>query len=234
MEWDIFLAATPVFANNEHMKTLSPQASPLASANPRTVFTSEQASILIRAIVAATPNAALTVDGDGRPKGFTLPGEQEVCLSYDNYKHRIHVSGGWPHSRIVGETHKRFGPWDIYPRPADVDITLSADKAPEKIATEISRRFMPGYVQVLTECLRRRDAHENYLKSQAALAAKISAALGQKPGTILDLPANLTEIGVYGDVEVSGENVGFKIRSLDAQKALMLVEFLKTLKPSRL
>jgi hypothetical protein len=211
------------------MKTLSLQASPLASTNPRTVFTSEQASILIRAVVATMPDAALTVDGDGRPKGCTLPGEQEVCLSYDNYKHRIHVSGGWPHSRIIGESHKRFGPWDIYPRPADVDITLSAAKAPEKIAAEIGRRFMPGYVQVLTGCLRRRDAHENYVKNQTALAGKISAALGQKPGTMLDLPANLTETGVHGDVEVSGENVGFKIRSLDAEKALKLVEFLKTL-----
>lgn len=229
MERDIFLAATPVFVNNEHMKTLSPQGSPLASTNPRTVFTSEQASILIRAIISATPNAALTVDADGRPKGYKLPGDHEVYLSYDSYKHRIHVSGGWPHSRIAGETHKRFGPWDFYPRPEDTGISISADKAPEKIATEIGHRFMPGYINILTQCLRCRDAHELYIKNQSTLAGKISAALGQKLGTTLDLPANLTETGAYGDVEVTGENVGFKIRSLNADKALKLVGFLKTL-----
>jgi hypothetical protein len=176
-----------------------------------------------------SPNAALTTDGDGRPKGYQLPDEQEVYVSYDSYKHRIRVSGGWPRSRIAGESHKQFGPWDIYPRPDEIGISIGADKAPEKIAAEITRRFIPGYIKVLTECLRRRDAHENYVKRQAALAAKISAALGQKPGTMLVLPANLTETGVYGDVEVSGEKVGFKIRSLDAENALKLVEFLKAL-----
>jgi hypothetical protein len=200
-----------------------------ASTSPRPVFTTEQINNLIRAIIAATPEAALTVDGDGRPKGYNLPGDREVYLSYDSYKHRIHVSGCWPYSRIEGEKHQRFGPWDLHPRPGDTEISISADKAPEKIATEIGRRFMPAYEDVLARCLERREQHEDYMKNQSALAGKISAALGQKSGTRLDLPANLTETGIYGDVEVSGEKVGFKIRSLDAGNALKLVEFLKTL-----
>jgi hypothetical protein len=85
-------------------------SSPWASTSPRPVFTAEQTDKLIRAIIAATPEAALTVDADGRPKGYKLPGDQEVYLGYDSYKNLIHVSGGWPRSRIAGEGHKQFGP----------------------------------------------------------------------------------------------------------------------------
>jgi hypothetical protein len=109
-----FFGRNPVFGKNEHMNTSSTQPTPLAS------FTTEQANHLIRTIVTATPDAALTVDGDGRPKGYKLLGDEEVYLSYDRYKHGIGVSGVWPRSRIAGESHKQFGPWDLYPRPEDL------------------------------------------------------------------------------------------------------------------
>jgi hypothetical protein len=230
MEWDIFLAATPVFANNEHMKTLSPQASPLASTNPRTVVTSEQASILIRAIVAATPNAALTVDADGRPKGYKLPGDQEVYLGYDSYKNRIHVSGCWPYSRIEGEKHQRFGPWGLHPRPGDTAISISADKAPEKIAAEIGRRFMPAYEVVLARCLERREQHETYIRNQNSLTMQVATALNKDAksnGTHFYLSDNISS--GYGSVEVRGDTVKVEVSSLPANKALKLIEFLKTL-----
>ena len=59
-----FFGRNPVFGKNEHMKTTCPQASPLASNNPRSVFSTEQSSNIIHAIVAATPNAVLALDGD--------------------------------------------------------------------------------------------------------------------------------------------------------------------------
>jgi hypothetical protein len=166
------------------MRTLSRGAwrdaySPLASTNPRTIFTSEQASILIRAIIAATPNAALTVDADGRPKGYKSPGDQEVYLGYDSYKNRIHVSGCWPYSRIEGEKYQRFGPWDLHPRPGDTEISISADKAPEKIAAEIGRRFIPAYEAVLARCLERREQHETYIRNQNSLTMQVATALNK-------------------------------------------------------
>jgi hypothetical protein len=149
-------------------------------------------------------------------------------MRYDSWKHRVTIHGSWPRSRISGETHTQFGPWDLHPRPDETSITVSADKPAAKIATEISRRFMPAYEAVLARCLERREGHEKYMNTQTCVTSDIAAALGQTPnGTHFHLSS--TERGFYGSVDVSGDTVKVEVRSLGAAQALKLIELLKTL-----
>jgi hypothetical protein len=207
-----------------------------------TKLDTEQAQTLLAAIVAAV-HGATERKWDNAITGFTLSNDRAVWLNYSSHSHRVRVAGIWPKSRLADEDNKQFGPWDIYPRPADTEITTSADKSPEKIAAEIQRRFMPAYEDVLALCLARRTEHENYVNTECDLASEVASALGypidintvahwqaSRNGCItLDLPPNLRETSAHGDVEITGSSVGIQIRSLPKQQALRLIEFLKTL-----
>ena len=207
-----------------------------------TPLTLDQMESPFNSIVAAIPNAApyrveMERSTDGLPCtcGFTQPGEIKVHLRYDKYKHRLEVSGYYPVSRIQGESCPRtFSPHDLYnPRAESPSISISCEKSPEAIAKEIQRRFLPDYQTVLFRCIGLRDAHEKYFRDQQALAGQIGSALGtarrNTQGTVFELPRNLTKGSVYGDVDVSGDSVRFRINNVPAAQALKLAAFLRTL-----
>lgn len=119
------------------------------------------ASRVVEALVKQFPNSLAMADGDGRLHGLIFPGEEAFTVHYRSHEHRFVVSGCWPRSRLPGEESKQFTPADLWnPRAQYPNITVNADKSPEKIASDISRRFLPEYRAVLARCLEARDTHE--------------------------------------------------------------------------
>jgi hypothetical protein len=192
---------------------------------------------LFRAIIAAIPGATPIVrDEDdaiyGGVFGFTLAGEESVHLSYDEWKNRVRVSGNWPRSKLDGGT--AFSPAS-YNSETTPSITCDADKAPDKIAADIVRRFLPDYRAMLAKCIERRDNHEAYIRNVNGLAAELAGIMGTRSRgdayhgptqRRADLPGSL---GGYGHVECSSDSASFEIHSLPAAQARKLAAFLKTL-----
>lgn len=206
-------------------------------------FTNEQAKSAIRAIIACIAGATPRLVDD-RITGFDLPivgtnGTPGAYIAYDEYKHRWTISGRWPHSTIPRDNQMFHPGISLHPVPADTEISISATKTPGQVAAEITRRFWPDYFVVWTACNARRIQHEDFLRDRTDLAATLATALAvsvpaldpnREP--VLDLPGNIRtgEESAYGDITVnSGTRVQVNIRSLAADKALKLIEFLKTL-----
>jgi hypothetical protein len=206
-----------------------------------TRFNLNQISEAVLAIVRATPNAVVVRwdREDKTPRGFKLPGDVEVHIAYDQYKHRWNISGGWPQSRVVGEERNYsccFAPHNVYPAQPSTSISISAEKEIAVIAREIQKRFMPGYLAVLKLCLEKRQNHEDYMARQTNAADDLAHALGVGRARVngektlsLDLPKAVTNGNAHGSVCVSGTSVTFEIRSLELAKAIKLIGFLKAL-----
>lgn len=194
----------------------------------KNAFTNDQVETLIRGIVQAIPGATLTLDADKKPHGFTQVGAIKVWFGYDSHAHRLTVHASWP-----TYNNATIGPWELNPRPEDPTITVSASKSPDTIAADISRRFMPRYLDVLSRCLEVFNKRRAYNERQQSLTANVQAALGYEPwgakATSFDLPPNLKDASAYGDVEISGDTVRVHVNSLNEERALKLIAFLKTL-----
>ncbi len=146
---------------------------------------------------------------------FTTP-EPLLSLGLDEYKRRVTVYatyGPMPDGR-------RWMPRDRVRDAVDPAPTISADKAPDLIAKDIGRRFLPDYRKYL-------DLYRADVADATAFRAATSAlfddivALGNgwiKPNTRNDersteRTASLSDApGInYGDLRVSGDSVRIEV-----------------------
>jgi hypothetical protein len=166
--------------------------------------------------------------GDERhySRAVTTTGEN-FSLSYDRHKNRIHVSGNWP-----AMPDGRF--W--YPRYGDESpgITVSADRAPDAVAKDIARRFLPAYRTLLAKARAevrgaqeyRNATERNFAELVAAGAPYIRPHQGQNNGdertaSIYDAP------GVsYGTIRVGGQSVQFDRLSMTPEFATKFAAFI--------
>lgn len=194
---------------------------------------------LLIAVAAQFPLAVLPKNSDDkRPRGNLLLGdgsEMGLWLRYDSFKNRLEVGGHWPSSRVAGDSQS-FTPNDLYnPREASPAITVDADKSPEKIASDIRRRFLPDYARVFARCVERRDAHEAYVKNINATAKKLAFSIGTDAhgsGGNRFLTPHISfyksVLPLVGDIEVRSEYCAVKL-DVPNDKVEKLLEFLKTL-----
>lgn len=89
-----------------------------------------------------------------------------VSMRWDDT--RIEISGIWPRDKAGCVQIPR----DEY-RPG---ITVAYDKAPTKIAADIVKRFLPGYVEVWKLQKEKADSNDRYEATTAANVARIVAA----------------------------------------------------------
>lgn len=189
---------------------------------------------------------AVARDADDKVNGFTfamIQDEARIYIRYDEYKNRLSIHGSWPQTKLQGTRSNGpvFAPRDCL-RGTEVnvysEITVDADKAPDLIARDIARRFLPNYITMFKRCQETRDQHEAYVNGTNVLAEQIAIALGKKSragyGNREGSQKNLVDLndvieGVYGDVETSDNTASFKIRALPADKAVKLAKFLSTL-----
>ena len=200
-----------------------------------TSFDKVQLEKTITDIGTQFPGSTVKLGVNGWGHTIALDGEAGIFFHYDSRGHRFNISGCWPRSRTPGaDSRASFTPRDLNHQAPDTSINVSAGKGAKQIASDINRRFLPAYREVFARCLERRQQSEDYAAKQNELAGKVARALNVslKQGDRaknFDLPSNLTEGSAYGSIEVSGDSVRFEVRSLDADRALKLIEFLKSL-----
>lgn len=101
----------------------------------------------------------------------------EVGLEQDRWppsgRGRLVVAGRYPRSKDC----RVYGPTGA----ERARITVAVDRAPEAIAREIARRFLPTYLQGLRETLAAIRDHEDELHEAKRAATSIAAAAGLKP-----------------------------------------------------
>lgn len=163
---------------------------------------------------------------------------QALFFRFDDYKNRIEVSGHWPKSEVPGES-LTFTPSnylrDEFKAGLTLEIGVAADKAPEKIVTDIRRRLIPSYVAAWDKLVEYKHQHEARCTTVDTLGARLASILGsrarnhtgnkgQLPLDRVDLPSGFG----FGGIEIRETTAFFKM-DVTHDQAVKLAEFLKTL-----
>jgi len=117
----------------------------------RHAFCTTTAPAIVAALATLEPDAGWSLEpGDVNEMRYhnpaiCNPNGERFWLSVDEYKHRVTVHstyGPMPDGRL-------WIPRDRVRDAVDVSPTIGADKAPEHIARDIARRFLPDYRKYL-------------------------------------------------------------------------------------
>ncbi len=161
----------------------------------------------------------------------------ECYIWFRTQKNRVEVSGSF---HLVGAkgSSEYFGGdrGDGY-----CSISVSVDKSPEQIAKDILRRFLPGYLTSFSRCVEARDGQLAFNNQNLTTARRIVEAAGEvftddfrarfnQGGQEVSAYINRREENALRlAVRASGDTAEIDVGSLPADKAVRLVEFLKTL-----
>lgn len=107
------------------------------------------------------PLSAILTDGDGRE--IHLDGRPGM-----GPRGKLRVSGSYPTAPGYNEE-----------RPA---VNVSASRAPESIAQDIARRFLPDYLEAFAESIRQDEAEKTRKAQVADIMQRLADALGGKVG----------------------------------------------------
>ena len=124
---------------------------------------------------------------------------------------RVEVSGFYPRD-AGGSAH--------YPSDPRPSIGMSAEKAPEKAAQDVYRRFWPGYQDAYAEALGSVAGANEYRHRQQANGRRMAEAIGgtydaDTSGRGRQGVINWNHIpGIYGDIQAEGDSVAINFRSL--------------------
>ncbi len=131
-----------------------------------------------------------------------------------DYRHtRLEIHGNFHFTAVQKQGEPRcewFGPANSF----SPTISVAADRTPEAIAKDITRRFLPKYETEGNAALAKRNQQDAYFTGKAALLAEVKAALG----TDGNYPLN---------VETSQDSVTFTCHNLNREQALELANFLR-------
>ncbi len=145
---------------------------------------------------------------------------QGIGLDADNG--RVIVHGHWPHGR-ADSGWRACGPSDI--REESPTITVSARRPPEKIAAEITRRFLPEYQRIYVLLDQYLTAQVNGEQRQREVTAEFAEIMGDRPHK--QRPAHASWFGedCYGHVDINhgGETGTLELRgNVDILKAALI------------
>jgi|SRR5665213_1174555 len=154
---------------------------------------------------------------------------EEIHLSYSNYGrgadfNRIKVSGNYPKAR--GENTHRTVYGDDRKEMAHPSMTVSAEKSPELIAKDITRRFLPAHKDYHTRSQAGAKEADTY---EDETITALELVKGEK---LSDYELQRHEIShgtfrgehTYGKVSASGSSVRVEISGLTPQQAKAIVD----------
>ena len=148
---------------------------------------------------------------------------------------RMEVSGQWPKT-AKGEVQSPSSRYD-YVEGLLSSITVSVDRTAEAIATDVARRFLPGYKAQFAKQLERVKGYDQHADDTRETSIRVSQALGQPvlketSGSSHDRPRlslDLKDDCGYGHVTVSGKTVDIDIRGLPIEHAEVVLQSLRCL-----
>jgi len=147
---------------------------------------------------------AVLIDGTGRG----------IHVNATQAKGRLYLSGTWPQD----SEHRVHGP------DKHLHITVARNRPPEKIAAEITRRFLPWYLAAYAEQTERVANCNAARNRQQEVTVELAALLG--PDASRRLQSNPNQIyasGLTVDVHGDGESVSIQLRytTLKIAKAVL-------------
>lgn len=145
---------------------------------------------------------------NGGDANIAGPDGERVHLASDSYskRNRLTISGSF------NGLHK----FKRYNEPRH-EITVAADKAPARIAGDITRRLLPGYREGLQLALERKAKSDAADAARAAMVAELRAILGRHVYHVYDDIVSLH--GYQRQAKVQDGEVVFTYRVPDAQAA---------------
>jgi hypothetical protein len=188
--------------------------------------------LILDVATAFAPVGVLECDKNGNPCGIRFPdqclGEATIRISYDG--ERVGVHAVWPMSKLPENKHNystMVTPRDLRDGSECESIYMAATKSPKVIVAEIMRRYLPGYLPVLSKCIAQRNANDAYTtnKASAIETVKRAAKIGNTPATAYGCTVAVPEGHFIVD---SADNINAQLH-LTLANTLKLIEFLKTL-----
>jgi len=146
---------------------------------------------------------AVLTDGHGRG----------IHVNATQAKGRLYLSGCWP----TDSENRMHGP------DKHLHITVARNRPPEKIAAEIQRRFLPGYLAAYAEQAERAAKCNAARTRQQELAVELAAVLGPEVNARTDgNPARIHARGISVEVHGSGDvSIELRYTSVKIAKALL-------------
>ena len=188
---------------------------------------------LLRQIAAHLPDFQLKAPADGRPSYLAGPDGMEIWINAGRERGKLHIFGHWP---MDGNKHMSPRSWGAvaYNESQDISIHVGADRPPEVIAREITRRFLPRYRELYSKCIERK-AQNDSAKNAAYDRVRALAKQAGEPCPHADQDRSeysfhlgrIESEGWYGDVRVGSSYVYIDLRSLPLEKAMRVLAALR-------
>lgn len=132
-------------------------------------------------------------------------------------------------SRPTGKNNARVDVWEGSNHLSDPSINASDTKTPEQIARDIARRLLPDAEKVFLLVNERIAADKAYHDKRAALVTDLCSVVNAELPTQNREIVNLGNDAAhgYGHFRVSSDTVDFELRSIPADKARILLAFIR-------
>lgn len=165
-----------------------------------------------------TPGTEVGNYGNGTRATVKGPGGAELGLYLDEVKGKLNIVGRMPKregGRFYGLSYAQSQP----------NINVSADKSPEAIARDITRRLLPLYQSLLAGARQEQAAEMSFDQRTAANANRLAQFLGhERAGTdrhfkeaTFSLPYKRDSL--WGEGNVAGDKVELNLRNLTPDQA---------------
>lgn len=185
---------------------------------------------IARAIAAAMQWRDTTKEERANDQWRTLEDDhgRKLHLHFDSYasKNRIRVSGGWPSYKRPDGSTQQTSPRDLWnPQEGSPEITVSMEKSPDKIASDILRRLMPDYVRIHA----RLKAHADEQGDHARKTLEAAQALVKDFGGTAKAEGSSVRVWIPGvSVSMSGpDSVRFEYFNVEPKAAREIIAILK-------
>ncbi len=111
-----------------------------------------------------------TLDGNFEGNRVIIKsGQKQLHLQFPwNDTNRLMISGSWPNGLY------NFLPYN----KLKTEITVTKDKAPERIARDIEKRLLPNYEKMLQEAIKGKEVNDAYLDRKDKALKRIIEAIG--------------------------------------------------------
>ena len=189
----------------------------------------------LRAMLQETWEIA-PLDGDRVASMIKGPSDCGIYLR-ESRSGRVEISGVWPRSK----TGNIYAASDCYgadgKRLSNPSITVAGDKAPQGIARDIVRRFLPDYRTAFEAARKRAQADNDYQALALANYDRLFEVFGDahnqrakfERGGCFSVSVYPPQFdGVYR-IEVTGSGVRFELRDIPVERAIEVLRLLKKL-----
>lgn len=165
------------------------------------------------------PNGWTAIEPDYDGTEVWLRGPDRIELHISHYQGRFEIAG-----RTTSDEIRQREQGDERPKA----ITVSANKLPQQIARDITRRLLPDHVSYVAVLRARVQRHNDYEARVRALRDELLTALGgagrQAQGSDNEIYLCLAD--GYGTMTISGASVSFSRLSVPREIAMEIARVL--------